>query len=517
MHSYQELVAELEKLVNQVTGVVGRLAQSELCSGLTTLGPPRDQLSQLLRDAEQRASRAEVQVVKLQRRLESESRQSQVSAQELNRLAFQDPLTGLANTNLLLEHLEKSIKGLSARRQLLVIVVDLDHFSVINQMLGHEHGDDLLIRISERLHGLMSELGGAVGRLSEDEFALILTVAAEGAQDKATDLARSVRNRLDAPFLLQGQRIPLTASQGGTLGTGTGDSGRELLQRAQTALIHAKRNGRNQFHLYNPEFEQHLRREATMEFQLGFAMEGEELFLEYLPIIWQDELPGGVVQGRLIGVEALLRWRHRTEGVLPAADFIEAAERSGRVVGIGQKMFEVACRDFGGWKENGADLYLNFNLSGRELLEPELASRMAEIADRHNAPRARLTFEFSENCATLDEEIIEGGLSALHSQGFSLALDHFGSGVSSLRRLSLVQFLKLSPRLLQGERELVDKALSIARGLGLVTVGVGAETAEAARFLVGQGCPSVQGFYFSRPLDAPGVLELYRSQPSWKI
>lgn len=516
MHTYQQLVAELEALVHQVSGVVGRLSHSDLPS-TAVAAPMQEQLGLLLQASEKRATLAEAQLIKLERRLESEAKQSLASAQELNRLAFQDPLTGLANANLLAEHLEKSVAVINARQRVLVIVVDVDHFSVVNQMLGHEHGDELLVRVSERLHGLMSETQGAVGRLSEDEFALILTLPAQGAAEMAAELGQKVRLSLGTPFMLQGQKIPMTVSQGGCLGEGGESTGRDLLQKAQTALAQAKRNGRNQFHLYNPELEKQLRRESTIEFQLGFALDGDELYLEYLPIIWQDELPGDVVQGRLIGVEALLRWRHRTEGVLTASEFAEAAERAGRMVVIGQRMFEVACRDFAAWKDEGADLYLNFNLSGRELLEPEWASRAAAIADHYAVPHERLTFEFSESTASLDEVMIEGGISGLRQQGFSIALDHFGSGVSSLRRLSQVQFLKLSPSLLQGDRGLVPKALSIAGGLGLVTVGVGVETAEEARFLLRQGCPSVQGFYFSRPLDAKGVLELYRSQPSWKV
>ena len=516
MHTYQQLVNELEGLVSQVTGVVGRLSESALPS-TTVSAPRREQLSQLLRASEQRATLAEAKLVKFQQRLERDAQQSQTNAQELNRLAFQDPLTGLANANLLTEHLEKSVSSLSARQRILIIVVDVDHFSVVNQMLGHEHGDELLVRVSERLHGLMNDTHGAVGRLSEDEFALILTLPLEGAADKARELGQTIRSSFSTPFMLQGQKIPLTVSQGGCLGEGGDSTGRELLQKAQTALVHAKRNGRNQFHLYSPDFERRLRRDSTIEFQLGFALDEDELYLEYLPIIWQDELPGGVVRGRLIGVEALLRWRHRTEGVLTASDFIEAAERAGRMVAIGERMFETACRDFASWKNAGADLYLNFNLSGRELLEPEWAARACTIAQRYSVPHDRLTFEFSETTASLDEAMVEDSLLELRKKGFSLALDHFGSGVSSLRRLSHLQFLKLSPSLLQGDRGLVPKALSIAGGLGLVTVGVGVETAEEARFLLRQGCPSVQGFYFSRPLDAKGVMELYRSQPSWKV
>lgn len=512
--SEEHPLERLHSLSEELRVLLGRLSPADLA---VVSHEPSEEMQRRLLQVEQRAIQAEAMVVKLRQRLEKDTRQSEASAQELNRLAFQDSLTGLANANLILEHLNKSIAGLVTSRQLLVVVVDLDHFSTVNQMLGHEHGDDLLIRVSERLLGLVSEHGGAVGRLSEDEFALTLSVTTAQATEKAIAFAEEVRACINAPFMLQGQRIPLTVSQGGALAQGEGDSGKEILHRAQTALAHAKKNGRNQFHLYNPEFERQLRRSATMEFQLGFALEGDELFLEYLPVVWLDELPGGGVQGRLLGVEALLRWRHRGEGVIPATDFIEAAERSGRVVAIGRQMFEVACRDFAQWRQAGADLFLYFNLSGRELLEPEVALVMAEIADRYKIPRDRVTFEVSENCPTLDAGIIEAGLEALSKEGFTLALDGFGSGAFSLRRLSQVQFLKLSRQLLQGDVTLIDKALSLARGLGLVTIGVGAETAEQVQFLVSKGCLGVQGFYFSQPLEAGEISRLHRSKPGWAV
>lgn len=514
-----QLLGKLQTLVRQLAEVVCLLPGAQDSSSIPGIGArqPDEQLAKLLRSAEQRAVAAEAKLVKLHRRLESESRQTKDNTQELNRLAFQDPLTGLANSNLMLEHVSKAVKSLSARQRLLLLVVDLDHFAVINQMLGHDHGDELLIRVSERLQAMAMEFGGAVGRFSEDEFILTLTVTADAAQAKAAEFGQTVRARLSPPFMLQGQKITLTVSQGGALAVGGEDVGRDLLNQARTALAHAKKNGRNQFHLYNPQFEQRLRREATMEFQLGFALEGGELFLAYQPIIWQDQLPGGVVQGRLLGVEALLRWRHRTDGVLPAEEFVEAAERSGRMVAIGQEMFNLACRDLARWRDAGADLFLTFNLSGRELLEPEIAARMSAIADSYNVPRDHFTFEFSEKSPTTDDGMLENSLAALKAAGFVLAVGHFGAGASSLRRLSLIQFIKLSPRLLRGDHGLVEKALSLAHGLGVLTVGVGVETAEEARYLLDRGCPTVQGRYFSQPLDADGILALYHSKPSWKL
>lgn len=472
---------------------------------------------ELYQAAEQRANTAEAQVSRLKRELAALQGETSLSQQELQRLAYQDPLTGLANANLIEEHLRKLLGCKTSRQQLLLLLIDLDHFSTINHTLGQELGDELLVRVGERL----LELPGndtAVGRLAEDEFALVLTLPTlSDVNNHALSMCQKVRELLTRPFVVQGQNITLTVSQGGVSCQGPDISARELLDHARIALVRAKRSGRDQTCLYSSDLERNVRRNATLEFQLKYALENDELFFEYLPILWLDKSASSSVSGRLIGVEALLRWRHRVEGVLEPQDFLQAAERSGQIVAIGEKMLKQACLQQRAWHRQGLDLFLNINLSGRQLLATNIAEVAAQECDQIGVPRERLTFEFSEFLSSFEEIQIEETISKLRSAGFSLAMDNFGDTSCSLRLLSQVQFLKLSPRLVRTNPELCRKALSIAASLGLIAVAVGVETARTAQFMIDNGCPTVQGFFFSRPLDADGVQRLSASSLTWAL
>jgi diguanylate cyclase (GGDEF)-like protein len=518
-----QLLGELSAHLDHAREVLHRLSNQE--SHGDNGHPPMDlgaKPALRYKEAERRANVAEVRVAKLTRELEETRRATSASARDVQRLAYQDPLTGLANAHLLLELTDKILGSTSGKRQVLVIIVDVDRFCVLNQMLGHDLADDLLIRVGERLLGL-SDAQAALGRVSEDEFALVVSdlPTAEG-NNRALALGRKVRQQLSRPFLVQGQEISLTVSQGAALGSGQSGSGqsgsaRELFAQARTALAFAKEQGRDQMHIYNPELDRRLRRDATVEFQLRYALENDEFFLEYLPTIWLESAANGQVEGRLIGVEALLRWRHRSEGVLVPADFLLAAERSGQIVPIGDKMIAQVCRHFQSWQSDGADLFVNINLSARQLLASDFVEKTIREVDQAGVPRERLTFEYHESFSRLNDEHIDQNLAALQAAGFTLALNNFGGGLFSLQRLQQVQFLKLSPNLVQGCPQLCRQALVIAAGLGKVAIGVGVETTETARFLVENGCPTVQGFYFSKPVEPTEVLTMYRSKNTWKV
>lgn len=517
-HRSDELLGELSAHLDHAREVLHRLANQESPGG--NGHPPgslEGQPALRYREAERRANVAEVRVAKLTRELEQTRQATSASARDMQRLAYQDPLTGLANAHLLLELTDKILGSTSGKRQVLVIIVDVDRFCVLNQMLGHDLADDLLIRVGERLLGL-SDAQAALGRVSEDEFALVVSdlPAAEG-NNRALALGRKVRQQLSRPFLVQGQEISLTVSQGAALCAGQSGSARELFAQARTALAYAKEQGRDQMHIYNPELDRRLRRDANLEFQLRYALENDEFFLEYLPTIWLENAANGQVEGRLIGVEALLRWRHRSEGVLVPADFLLAAERSGQIVPIGDKMIAQVCRHFQSWQNEGANLFVNINLSARQLLASDFVEKTIREVDQAGVPRDRLTFEFHESFSQLNDQHIDQNLTALQAAGFTLALNDFGEGLTSLQRLQQVQFLKLSPSLVQGCPQLCRQALVIAAGLGKVAVGVGVETAETARFLVENGCLTVQGFYFSKPVEPSEVLTMYRSKNTWKL
>lgn len=468
------------------------------------------------REAEARANQAEIQLSRLRSEINSVRERADSSVKVVQKLAYQDTLTGLANLHLLEQHLD--VLTASSDRQVVILIVDIDRFAVINQVLGHDLGDQLLVRVGEKI-GQLAGPEAAVGRMGEDEFVVILKLPSNTSADNLVQsLFAEIRRRLSEPFLVQGQKIELTVSAGACVFPNLASSSKELFQRARIALYHAKDQGRDQFHLYSSELLARQRRDSGLEFQLKYALDAGELFLEYLPLIWLERAKGSrSLVGTLLGAEALVRWRHRVEGVLGPGDFLPIAERTGQIVAIGEWILKEVCRQYGVWKTQGADLFVNVNLSGRQLLAPDLAEKVCQAADVAEVPRDRLTLEFHENFGQLNQERIDRTLLELQNAGFSLALDNFGEGASSLDRLNQVRFLKLSPRLVQNSPELCYKAITIAGGLDLIAVGVGVETAEMARYLMDCGCPTVQGFYFSKPLSPNAILELYHSKPSWKL
>ena len=476
----------------------------------------QDGLLKRCREAEARANQVEVELSKIHREMDSIRQRAENSVKDVQKLAFQDVLTGLANLHLLEQHLD--VLTSSENRQVLVLIVDIDRFSVINQVLGPDLGDQLLVRMGERL----SQLAGAeaaVGRMGEDEFAVILKLPIDTKiEDLVQGLFSEVRRRLSEPYSVQGQAMELTVSGGACVFPHLASSSKELIQKAQSALYHAKGQGRDQFHLYSSELLERQRRDSNFEFQLKYALDAGELFLEYLPLIWLERPKGSKsLVGTLLGAEALVRWRNRVEGVLGPADFLPIAERTGQIVAIGEWILNEVCRQHSAWKEQGLDLFVNVNLSGRQLLASDLPEKVCQAADSAGVPRDRLTLEFHEDFGGLNQARIDRTLFALQEAGFSLALDNFGEGASSLDKLNQVRFLKLSPRVVQRSPELSAKAVTIANGLGLIAVGVGVETADMARYLLECGCSTVQGFYFSKPLSAKEITELHHSKPSWKL
>ena len=462
------------------------------------------------RAAEKRANAAEAQVARLQRELEQARRVTSQSARDAQRLAYQDPLTGLGNAHLLLELTDKLLQKSSADREVLVIIIDIDRFSVLNQTLGHDLADDLLVRLGERLLEQWGETA-ALGRLSEDEFVLVVSdIPSSEATLRAHGVGEAVRRKMARPYPLQGQEIALTVSQGGTLGNHLATA-RRLFQQARTALTYAKTQGRDQFQIYSPELESHLRRDASLEFQLRYALESDELFLEYLPTVWLDPADKGRMEGRVIAVEACPRWRHRTEGVLGLEEFLAAAERSGQIVSLGDKVLEMVCADLQSWRQSGVDIYVHIRLSARQLLSANLLERVLQRVDQAGIARERLTFEFDDRLGNLDQDQVEQNLVLLQRAGFTLALGNFGDGALSLRHLRQVSFLKLSPRLAHDCPELCREALVIAAGLAKVAVGVGVDSRDAASFLLDHGCPAVQGKAFLGPVEPSEVPRLAQS------
>jgi diguanylate cyclase (GGDEF)-like protein len=475
-----------------------------------------EELVRLYRDSERRANEAVVNLSKMEREVELLRSQTTESIRQVQRLAYQDALTGLANMNLIHQYLDsvKQIRG--GDNQVLLFLVDLDRFRVVNEVLGPQSGDTLLTRVGERL-SLMVGPQDALARRYEDEFLLVFShIAFKDVMNRAQQLASEVRRALSAPFILDGQKFEITASVGASYFPELAQSTQQLIQQADSALSHVKKQGRDQFCLYSSHLKSHFQRNSTLEFQMRHGLDAGEFFMEYLPIVMMEKTRAGL-EGRLVGVEALIRWQHRVEGLLPPSEFLPQAERSGFVVAMGHWALQQICRQIQMWSQAGVQLFTNVNLCGRQLLQVDMAKEIIAIVGAHNVPADNLTFEFDEAFGNLEEDHIELNIQRLEQAGFSLAIDKFGAGFSSLNRLSRVRFLKLSRQLVQGNRELCRKGILMARGLDLLTIGVGVEDLDAARFLLENGCAMAQGYLFSKPVRAAQIEQLCLSNHRWKL
>jgi len=228
-----------------------------------------------------------------------------------------------------------------------------------------------------------------------------------------------------------------------------------------------------------------------------------------------EQGPTGALRGQALGVEALLRWKHRTAGLLMPEHFIHLAERSGDIVAIGEWVLREVCQQLQSWKSEGIAFFASLNLSGRQLLESNFSSVAQTEASNFGIAPENVCFEFDEDFGTLNQDFIDQTLSGLLSAGFSLAIDRFGEAASSLARLDQVKFLKLSSKLVNGPPDLCRKAIGVAHSLGLIPIGVGVKDVATAKFLLQCGCNIMQGFLLSEPVEPSALPDLYRKGASF--
>ncbi len=471
-----------------------------------------DEMTIQYRSAVKRANEAEVALAKLHREIDQIKARAQSSVREVQRLAYQDPLTNLANGHLIKEHLDNIPERFG--EEVICLLLDIDRFFLVNQILGHELGDVLLVQVAERLSQLTGDRV-AVGRTSEDEFAVVLSgVPSKEITERAAGLAERARSVLSAPFLIGGQKLDLTFSMGASTRPGRASSSQELLRQADLALAHIKRHGRAQYALFDEALHQGLQRDSMLEFQMRHGLENNEFFMEYLPLVWLNDEG---TEAKPVGVEALIRWRHRVEGVLAPHQFLPMAEKTGLIVPIGEWVIHKTCRQLRAWTDQGVNLFVNINLSIRQLLDPGLADTVMNAVKEAGIDPASISFEVTESVANFDNVRIDEALNRLQSEGFSLAVDNFGEGYFSLERMARARFLKLSRKVVSGDIELCRKAVAVSTAMGMVPVGVGIETPEQARFLARLGCLMLQGYHFSAPQEPKEISDLFLSDKTWTV
>ncbi len=438
--------------------------------------------------------------------------ESKLAEERLRHQALHDQLTGLPNRSLILDRLEQLIAlGRRNGQQVAVLFIDLDDFKKINDSLGHETGDRLLLDVADRLQGTLRHCD-SVGRLGGDEFIVLIPDLEQPRQ--ILDLADKLRKSLLEPFVVDGRELQVSASIGITSFPEDGEEPSELLRKADTAMYQAKARGRNACAFFTEEMNRSLQRRLEVEERLLGALERGELFLVYQPKI---ELS----TARLAGFEALLRWNNPQLGRVSPEEFIPLAENSGQIIPIGdfvlQQALDFICR----WQERGLPAVpVAINLSPRQFRQPELASHIAESLDRRDLPGSVLELEITEGVLLSGHETVSQSLRELSRQGILLAMDDFGTGYSSLGYLREFPFdvLKIDRSFINGieerdaDRELVDAVVAMAQRLKLRVVAEGVEKPEQRRLLQEIGCDHVQGWLFGKPMSEQELQQRFGAQ-----
>lgn len=438
--------------------------------------------------------------------------------QQIEQLAFYDPLTGLANRRLLLERVASSLSS-AARRGLWggLLFIDLDHFKDINDTLGHEAGDRVLQIISQRIRSMLREVDTA-GRLGGDEF-LVLIEATHPDREAAALGAKVVADKLLAamgqPCELGHQTYNVSGSIGISLFCDSHTAAEDLLKEADLAMYQVKQSGRNNICFFDPAMETSLRQRFMLQQQLAMALERNELLLYCQPQFNAN--------GRIVGGEILLRWRNGQGQMISPADFIPLAESSGLIIPIGDWVLRQTCATLRTWQDDPAlaPMQLAVNISARQFKDPGFADHVQGICHAAGVPPHRLELELTESVFLGDIQDARDILEQLDACGFSLALDDFGTGYSSLSYLAELPFdlIKIDQsfvaRLGQAERQesaIVTTIIALGHKLGMRVLAEGVETPTQHQVLRAHGCHLFQGYLLSRPMPLEAFVDLVRQE-----
>jgi diguanylate cyclase (GGDEF)-like protein len=398
-----------------------------------------------------------------------------------------------------------------------VITTDVDDFKLVNDSLGHEKGDELIRQLADRLREATRDTD-LVARQGGDEFLLLLSDlerrTAASATDPAVMNAEAVAARIEEvlrePFVLDGTEVYVTASVGVAVFPDHADDADELLKHADAAMYQSKRVTPGGYAIYADESAASLGR-LSLSTRLRKAVENQNWELHYQPVV-------DLADAHMVGVEALLRWNDPTGGLVPPGDFIPLAEEMGLIEVIGDWVVEEMARQDTAWRADGLDLELSFNLSPRQLWQPDIATRVLSRLDEGGVDASKVVVEVTESTAMTDPDRTLRMLLDLHARGLRIAIDDFGTGYSSLSRLKHlpVDILKIDRSFVRDVHEdeqagsMVRAIVQLADGLGMTPLAEGIETEAEWRFLADVGCRLAQGFYFCKPVPAAEIVAMHR-------
>jgi len=435
------------------------------------------------------------------------SRLLEANQARLRHEATHDALTGLPNRTSFQERLAATLERARSTpdRVYAVLFVDLDEFKSINDSLGHMAGDALLMSIADRMRETVAP-GDFIARIGGDEFALLLGNRQDlGHVEEAVE---QIQNALVAPMLIEGRAVYNTASIGIAIIDPDEERIKEVLRNADTAMYHAKSLGRGRHAFFDHHMHYEATRRLALTSDLRAAIENEEFYVDYQPIVRLGD-------GRLMGFEALVRWRNPATGNVLPGEFIPLAEDVGLVVPIGRFVFADACRRLSEWRRRAPllDLRMHVNLSVQEVLEPDLDAFVARNLRRFGLSSDDVVLEITESAVIRSNTLSIGSLARLRATGVHLCIDDFGTGYSSLRYLHQLPFdaMKIDRSFVEsnegglGSAPIVRMLIQLARSYGIDVVAEGVETERQAAELIKLDCEYAQGFHFYRPMSPEAV------------
>ncbi len=428
------------------------------------------------------------------------------ASERSHQTAVHDALTGLPNRTLLLERLDHAVlRGRRSGKLAAVLFADLDRFKLVNDLYGHTAGDQLLVAIGQRL-GAVLRPGDTLARLAGDEFVILCEDLDDAAQ--AEVIAARIGDAIREPINVGGAELDITASVGIAF-SGRGDQlSEQILEDADTAMYQAKRKGRGRHQIVDLREQDLAAERAGLLRDLGGAPARGELRTEYQPIV-------ETCDGRVTGVEALVRWAHPSRGLVMPASLVPLAEQAGLITEIGQWVLAKACPDWQRWRNvpQTDDLTLSVNVSAHQLMSPAYAASVEAVLSATDTDPRLVTLEVTESVFVQDSDRALVVLGELKNLGVRLALDDFGTGYSSLTYLKRfpIDILKIDQGFVadleqdQASRAIVVAVVDLAHTLGMTVVAEGVETAEQHKELASLGCDACQGYYFARPMSAGDV------------
>ncbi|ABM62479.1 putative bifunctional diguanylate cyclase/phosphodiesterase [Halorhodospira halophila] len=425
-------------------------------------------------------------------------------------LANHDPLTGLPNRSLFQDRLQQAIAQTQRHEgQVGLMFLDLDHFKTINDTLGHEVGDELLVQVAERLGELVRDVD-TVARIGGDEFTVVLT---DCDPEEVGSIAQRLVEGLGGTFVVDGRELQATPSAGLALYPRDGEDVHTLCKAADMAMYRAKEDGRNRLRLCESGLHQRLLKDTALEEALRRALTQGELRLVYQPQFDASD------PGRVVGAEALLRWHDPASGPISPGRFIPIAERSDLILELDRRVEELLCEQLNTWSAGHAPpAPISFNVSAKSFRQGHWTKRLFRILSRYGVAAEQLQVEFAEGTLSERAGVVPEEIRRLHEGGIALAIDDFGTGFTSLvnlKQLPLAE-LKIDQSFVAGlgqdedAEAIVRASLAVAEAMGLRTVAEGVETQRQLTWLQEQGCQRIQGSLLSAPLEAEDFEALIR-------